>query len=158
MRCTINNLNQVNRVLKDKSIYPFITDDGSLTVDEFTAAPFLQNKHCFVLAPNEYSIFMFTPVNGFTCEIHANVVPEGRGDKAVKACSDAINWIFDNTRYEKIISYIPVICPNVIKFTTKVGFRQEGLITKSWKKNGRLHDQVMICSTKEEWEKWQPQQ
>jgi len=149
MRCGIDNLDHVNSILQHESIYPFITDDGSPSAEDFTVEPLLSNEGCYLLAPDEYSVFMFVPMNEITYDLHVNVISEGRGQAAVKSIAEATEWMFENTPCQKIIGYIPTICPNVYKFALKTGFEREGYLTKSWKKDGQLYDQYLITMTKE---------
>ena len=86
-RCTIEDLGFVNSVLKHESIYPFISDDRSSPVEEFTVEPLLSNPNVYFLTTNKYTVFLtFPTINNIIYEFHINMVaPEGRGKAAVES-------------------------------------------------------------------------
>jgi len=152
MRCTIDDLYRVDRVLKHDSIYPFISDDNSLSVDEFTTEGILKNDNVYVLSPDEYTVFIAFPFNSVTYDIHVNMVaPEGRGKNAEVTTRMMLEYMFTETPCQKLISVIPFSCENVLLFALKMGMKLEGIIKKSYLKNGELQDQRLLGMTKEYW-------
>ena len=53
-------------------------------------------------------------------------------------------------KYQKLVAQVPVIYPNVIKFTEMAGFQQEGTNRASYRKNGALYDQIWLGITRDE--------
>lgn len=153
MRLSVNGIDFVNRILTDDSIYPFIADDYSPAKEEFTALPFLENESVYVLSPNEYSVFVIHPHNSIMYEIHVNILPEGRGRHAIEATGKAFEYIFTETKCEKLICIIPVICENVYSFALKMGMEPEGILKESFLKNGKLIDQHIMGIGKTFWSK-----
>lgn len=90
-------------------------------------------------------------VNSATLEIHAQILPEFR-DCAKESARKVLQWVLDYSpdKYQKLIATIPVIYPNVIKFTENAGFQREGVNRLSYRKHGELHDQVMLGITRDE--------
>lgn len=151
-RCTIEDLEFVDSVLKHDSIYPFISDDNFPPVDEFTIEPLLVNPGVHVLTTNEYSVFLGVPVvNTIVYDYHVNILPEGRGKIAVESNIQAVDYLFHETECQKLISFIPELYPNVLKFALANGEVEEGLLHKSFLKNGKLYNIHVLGITKEQW-------
>ena len=78
--------------------------------------------------------------NDVTIEVHINVIPEFRHN-AKEFAGLAVQWLWDNTRCQKLVAEIPEIFPDVINFTKKFGFKPEGVNSLSYMRNGVLYDQ-----------------
>jgi hypothetical protein len=89
-------------------------------------------------------------LNKVTAAIHANVLPVHRKKYSHYTGLAALQWIIDNTDYQKVVATIPVIYGNVKRFTSGFGFNQEGISTNSYLKNGSLVDQYLLGITRDE--------
>ena len=134
----------VNRIMRDKQIYPYISDDGCPNVEDFTALPILQNEGCYVLSPDDNSVFIFYPWNYVTYEVHTCILPDSRGVIATMLGREVCLWMFDYTFCRKIVTHIPVNNPSAYALAYRVGFRKEGLNKQSFLKNNELHDQILM--------------
>ena len=152
-RCTIEDLDFVNSVLRHDTIYPFIADDMFPPVDEFSLEPLLINPGVYFLTTNKYTVFVAIPIiNNFVYEFHVNMIaPEGRGKVAVESTKEAVNYLFFGTHCLKLVSFIPVIYENVVKFACANGEQIEGTIKDAYLKNGKLYDMYLLGVTKEHW-------
>jgi hypothetical protein len=151
-RCTINDLEFVNYILTDDSVYPYISEDNtSEDIKNKMAEIYLSTPLIYVLSPNKYSIFIYIPMTSIMYEIHSNVLPDGRGKAALKALNESMEWIFENTICRKIISWIPMCNRLALTFAINSGAKKQGHITKSFVKYGELHDQLIYGITQEEW-------
>ena len=92
-------------------------------------------------------VIMVVPVNGVTCVVHTACLPELWG-KTSEFIRDCIDWGMDNTRYQKIITYIPAFNKLAIRAAKRAGFEQEGLVKQSFLKNWKLYDQYLFGLTK----------
>lgn len=70
-----------------------------------------------------------------------------KGDKDIGFLSDSyecgkniIDWIWNNTDCKKLIGRIPEYNKLALKFTQKMSFKKEGVLSKSFQKDGELHD------------------
>ena len=104
---------------------------------------------CVFLHPNRHVLFMMTLRTNTLWEVHTMIMPEGRGKEAVEATRGAAKWFFENSKCEKIITYIPVFNRKAKLFAKLVGMKEEGICTKSFKKHNQLHDQWFLGLEKE---------
>lgn len=151
MRLTEKDIDFVDRVLRDESVYPWISDDGSVSAGAFTTKPFFYNPSVYVLSPNQWSVFIFLPVNSCCFDVHSNVLPEGRGVKAIVAGKAVLNWMFQETKCLKVITSIPVFNAPAYALARRCGMTPEGKNRKSFLHKGVLYDQHMLGITEEEW-------
>jgi hypothetical protein len=94
--------------------------------------------------PNEFTVIICTPVSGTIGCIHINTLRDGRGDTAIEAALDGMQWIKENTHYTYVVAYIPTKYMNVIRFSEKVGFMKNLFIPNSYVKDGVMYDMVMM--------------
>lgn len=103
----------------------------------------------YFLHPNKYTLFMLTMRTMTLFEVHTMILSEGRGRGAIEATREAAQWIFENTNCEKIVTYVPKFNRKARIFAKMVGMKDEGICTKSFRKNGTLHDQWVLGLEKE---------
>ena len=75
---------------------------------------------------------------------HVQVLPEHRIQHADEFGTKVIEWVWNNTEINKLRALIPAIYPNVKRFSELMGFKDEKLITDSYKKDGQLFDEWLI--------------
>ena len=62
-----------------------------------------------------------------------------------------LDWVWGNTdEYKKLVALVPFLYPHVQSFAKSLGFEHEGTLTKSYLKNGDLHDQWILGFSKVE--------
>lgn len=152
MRCNLNDITFVHNLLTDNSILPYIIEDGFTDkMKNEMAYTLLNNKNIYVLSPSINSIFVLVPHNFTTCVGHVNILPKGRGCKGIKDEKKAIDWIFTNTKYQKIIGWTPESYKHVIRFHKLCGFKYEGCNQSCVLKDGELQNEVLLGITKGNW-------
>lgn len=129
----------IKSIITDRSIYDHISDDGSPSIDEFE--PFQGDDFYYLVF--EGGLFMFHPWNHVTVEVHVCVLPKYRGKSHIKA-KEAFDWMFENTKYKKIIAQIPEFNTNAFILSKKSGMELEGINRKSFMKNSKLYDQYIM--------------
>lgn len=145
MRLSIKDLDLANSILRHPDVYPFIRDDYSPTVEDFTAEPLLNMESVYFLLPAEGCLFMLTPfITSTVYEGHTAVIPESRGKTAIQAGRDAIAWMFSNTRCEKIVGFFHEDNRRAIMWSIKVGMKRTHLLTGAMRLNGVTGDLVMV--------------
>ncbi len=149
---TIDDLEFVDMVFKHEAVWPFMSEDGA-DLQNFTARPLLDHPNCIVLIPNQWSVFVATPINRTTFDCHQNVLPEGRGKAAMTAGQHCIDWVFKNTSYSKLMGWIPFFNRPAYALAIRLGFWVEGIARKSFTKNAKLYDQWLVGLAKGE-RKW----
>jgi hypothetical protein len=158
MRCTIDDIEKVERVLKADEIYPNITDDGSMPVEEFTICESLKCELNYYLMPNENMLVCMHPMNSITFDCHVNVLNAGRNETLMDESKKVLDYIFSKTPCQKMIAFIPVKYVNVMRYAMRIGMKIEGDSKESYLKDGVLYDQYLFGLTKKEYEQWQKQQ
>jgi len=63
---------------------------------------------------------------------------------------DAINFGFENTRYSKVVVFIPEFNTLAVSLCEDIGFEKVGVITESFLKNFETHDQIIMSLGKYE--------
>lgn len=133
------DLNKIIKVLKDPEIFDRISEDGP-TSDTWLPS---MDEAIFLSDAEGVGVVIYHAINSVTVEGHIQILSQHR-DKAAEFSEQALQWLWDNTKFEKIIVQIPEIYPDVVKFVQKFGFSFEGVNKLSHRKNGRLHDQYYL--------------
>ena len=150
MLCDKKDIERLNNLFADEAIYPFIVDDTAREDQRYKMGEYYLNQRgTIILSPIPESAFVYQQHNGTTFNVHANVLKHKRKE-ALNAATASVAWVFDNTRFLKIIAFVSPIFPNVCGFTEKCGFTKEGVITKSLLRDGVLYDQNVYGLTKED--------
>lgn len=76
---------------------------------------------CIVLV-GEHGIVFADPMDETHVAIHVTVDPDGRGKWAQGFFRSSVRWLFTNTRAEHIVSQIPIVDTNVVRFATDSWF------------------------------------
>ena len=150
MRLTQQDYAIANRIIHHRDIYPMITDDYADPNHTQLGTFFLTQPTIWLVHPSEHVLLMTVPRTMVVHEVHTMIEPEGRGKQAVKDVQAAAKWYFENEgRCEKIITYVPFHNKPAYSFAKIVGMKDEGVCTKSFKKNGVLLDQWVLGLEKE---------
>ena len=149
-RCTIDDLEFVDSILKHDSIYPFISDDYCPKAEDYTCAPLLSHNGVYYLSPDKNSIFVYIPINSITYEVHSNVLPPARNRSSELALM-TVKYMFEQTKCMKIKTHVPVFNTPALHLSFKCGLRVEGNLRESFLKNNKLYDQIILGLSKGEW-------
>lgn len=95
--------------------------------------------------------------NDHCYQIHGGVRPDQFG-RGAKICDVMGRTLLFNTPCLKIVAIIPGFNRLMRACVQKIGLKQEGVVTKSFLKWSRLHDQYVYGITKGEARLWPPQQ
>jgi hypothetical protein len=151
-RCLIEDAEFVRRIITHPDVYPGVTDDGSGPAEKWNrAGEILSNPDIYALSPNPNALFLYLPINSATTEVHTCILPDGRGREGVRAAKESIRWIFTQTDFRKIISWVPSFNRAALVFARMAGLSREGINRMSFLKDGTLFDQHLLGITKEEW-------
>ena len=130
-------------------IWVTIAEDGQIK-ENFKA---YCESECWLLMMDDkefvgmYNLHAHTSV---MVEIHAHVLPKYRAKYSQATGTTVLQWIIDETKYEKVIAVIPTIYENVKRFTCSFGFKEEGVNRHSYMKNGEIVDQWLLGITRDE--------
>lgn len=140
-----------NRIMLHPDVYPHICDDHADPDHTQLGAAMLMNKMVWMVQPSQHVLLMAVPVSLTLYEVHTMIEPEGRGKQAILDVRKAAKWFFENpdNKCEKIFTLVPVMNRAAKIFAKKVGMVEQGTFTKSFKKDGLLHDQLILGLEKE---------
>lgn len=141
----------VNSIFNGPTVIEHICDDASSGDRPYDFGPLMgtpESKGSFFLTNGETAVCFLMPMNGTTLDLHSAILPEARGKQAIQIGKDVIQWIWENTRYIKLASWIPVANVPAYAFARKCGFVVEGTLTKSFMKDGKLQDQILVGLSK----------
>ena len=135
----------ISKIYNHPKVYKWISDDCSPRPYE----PVINNSFIYLIDETKNGVIRIEPVNSICCQVHTALSPEiwGKGFEFVK---NATAWGFQNTRYMKIITLVPEYNRLAISLCKKCGFKQEGIIEKSFLKNWKLYDQILFGLTKKQ--------
>lgn len=137
----------IKSILSDPELFSRIADDG-ITAPSEIQINLVDN--IFLVNEKMTGIFIFHPFSSMCAWFHVNIQKHDRAN-SIPDAKDAINWAFDHDM-EKLICSIPECFPRAVTFVEKLGFKLEGVITKSIKKNGNLYNQVIYGLEKQAWD------
>jgi len=140
----------IEAILMDEEIYDRICGDDRAPVKVDV------NEEAWILMVDEdvVGVYCLHPLNRWTLGIHAHVLPAKRDRYSVETGKAALRWVLDNSDYQKIVAEVPEVFPDVIAFTKKFGFQEEGVNRKSIKKHGKMVNQVYLGITRPEIERY----
>lgn len=146
MRCFDAEL--IKDVVTTPGLWETVSDD-SVHPDKFI--PDVEGQ-CWLAAIDGgclLGFFQYHPLNGTTLIAHPHILPQFRGKRAFKAGKDQFDWMFSEyVKYNKIVGFIPFIYKNVKIYCNMIGMKDEGVCSKSYMKDGELHDQWIVGKVK----------
>lgn len=83
----------------------------------------------------------FSPYNRTTLDFHAYIYKQHRR-YSIECGKLAIKWFKEQSpsMYKKLISQVPSCYRHIRRYAFSIGFKQEGVWSKSFTKDGKLHD------------------
>jgi RimJ/RimL family protein N-acetyltransferase len=139
----------IKRIVTDKSVYSKVSDDESPAAKDWQ--PSQHEQAYYLLVKNgidELGIFYVAPQNGVTYQVHTCLLPHAYGPKAAVAAKELLDWVFENTNCERLVTEIPEYNSLALRFALKAGMEKYGYNPKSFKKDGVLHGVMMLGISK----------
>ena len=93
--------------------------------------------------------FFIRPLSTYCMDVHGGIHPDYYG-KGREICREMIEHLFKTTLCLKIVVFIPAFNRLARNSAIKIGFKEEGILTRSFLKYMRLHDQHIYGLTKTE--------
>ena len=141
----------IRAVLTHKRVYPKISDDNSPAAEDYY--PIEHESIWYVLA-RDYNyidndsdllgVWLLVPQNSVCWEVHTALLPCAWGDIGLEAAKLLPGWIWQRTPCRRIITNVPANNRLALHFAWKAGMRVFGTNEKSWLKDGKLWDQIML--------------
>jgi len=138
-----HDINAVDRILNHPRVYDSISDDSS-------PRPYFSPPEGFyIMDDTQAGVIALQKINGIACQAHIATLPEmwGRARAFVK---EALCWGFVNTQYIKVVATIPEFNRPAMRLCHDCGFTIEGILTGSFLKDWKMHDQIIFGMTSAE--------
>jgi len=139
----------IRELCLDPSIFPYISDD--FTADASTWKPIESDQVVYLLARDAEGLCgfgIFLPDTWACWKAHVGFLPRSYGSVAFTAFKEMVDWMWTNTKAERIVGEIVQQNRRAIQFVTRVGFRPYGVNEKSYRRGGQLLDQVCLGISK----------
>lgn len=143
----MNDGELIRLIITEPHVYPYVTDDYSPAPEDYRPP----EAPAYMVASDEdtlLGLFALTATSGAIVEVHTCLLPAAYGDKAVEAANLVAEWVWANTKFNRIITNVPVINRIAMRFAERAGMKQFGVNEKSFLKHGVYHDQVMLGLTR----------
>ncbi len=137
--------NLIRSIVTHPEIYKHVSDDGSPAPEDFEPPVNKAVLHVLVFDDEELrGLFTFVQQNFIELEVHTTLLPVARGPFAREASRGVIRWVWENTCYMRIITHVPAYNRLALAFAKRAGLIGFGVDQKSYLKNGKLWDQVLL--------------
>jgi len=133
------------KIINHNKVRKWVVDD--LSPDNYT--PFMHESVIVLMDDEKLGMIRIEPMNGICCQVHIATKPKMWGH-AVEFGQLAKEWLFKHTRYQKVVAMVPAYNRLAIRVCRKIGFKQEGVIERSFLRNWELHDWIVFGLNKNE--------
>lgn len=141
----------IRKVITHPRIYKHLVDDNSPARDDYYP---IEDEHIWYIVVREIfpdagpeellGLWMLHPHNSICWEIHTALLPNAWGERAHRAAGMVIEWIWENTPCLRLITNVPSSNRLALNYAKRAGFEQYGVNPASFRKDGKLHDQVLL--------------
>ena len=80
---------------------------------------------------------------------HVSMLPQALGPRAREAGVAVVPWLWEHTPALRLVCHISAANTLAIRYAERMGLEQYGLNPKSWMKDGKLHDEVLLGISKD---------
>lgn len=129
--------------MTDPHIWGKVADDFAPPPHEFQ--PIEGPMYIGVTGDGEpWGLFVLVPHTSTIVEVHTCLLPICWGVNAYEAALGFAEWIWRNTQFDSLITFVPVNNRLALRFAKVSGMVEVGRLPKSFRKNGVLHDQILL--------------
>lgn len=130
-------------ILLSNDIWPLIAEDDA---DIKNCMPDVINDVWLAIEHNGslVGVCCIHSKNSVTAQAHIQILPQYRKEASLIAGAQILDWIKINTSFKLLLTEVPTIYPNVISYLKTFDFKESGLLEKSYKKNGKLVDLMIL--------------
>lgn len=89
-------------------------------------------------------LFIVSAHSAYLWEIHQCFLPKAWGAKAIQATIEFREWIWKESRCERLFGQIVESNRLALRFAKAAGMTEFGTHPKSFMKNGRMQDQILV--------------
>lgn len=130
----IDNIDLIKETMLKPYIWPHIHDDTTSSDDFVPAEPVDGWIMYLGVFDDDYcGFFLVVRKNSITYEIHTVLEKWCRGSRAIQAAKAVVEWIFDNTDCQRLVTEIPEGNIPAERLAINAGLSQYGLNEHSFK-------------------------
>ena len=140
-----HDMDIVRQVMTHPKVYPWISDDGCPTAEEFR--PVDIEPLWYVLCcdgADLLGLWLFSPQNSVTYEVHTCLVPGHGFRRAREAGKAVLRWMWKNSGAQRIVTNVPAFNRIALRYAQDGGLVQFGVNRESFLKDGILYDQILL--------------
>lgn len=142
-----HDMNLVKSLSTRPDIYPLIIDDGCPKAEDYHP---IDSSHRYFLVPwlidikpIPMGIVAFYALGHVLFEGHIFILPEYQHKLSLEIGQKSLEWLWSHTYAQKVVTFIPITKPHVIKYVTKLGFKEEGFCPGSFSSDQKIIDQYI---------------
>lgn len=139
----------IKKIIRHPKIYSAVSDDFCPPADQWE--PIQHEDAWYVIARDgdeTLGLWALFPENGACWKVHTCLLPEAYGERAAIAVREFSAWLWANTKCLRVITDVPAYNRLALRFALNAGLTQFGINPKSYMKNGKLHDIIMLGISK----------
>lgn len=140
-------------IMVHPSVSPWISDDMFAALDRESIAEALQQSRDHMLATYNglpMGSFSYIRRNAVMAEVHSAVLPQFRGKLSEDAARESLRIAFESLGYSKVITWVPDDNRPALALAKRVGMVDEGHVSHSYLRQGKLLGQSLLGITREE--------
>lgn len=141
----------IKSIVTHTRIYGSVTDDFSLPREKWEP---LRDEGVFYLLVKELEevlgVFILMPHNAICWDVHTCLLPKSWGERSRIATHEAIQWVFENTPCQRLITEVPEYNTLAQRLAEDSGMRPYGMNPSAYMKNGKLHGLNLLGISKGE--------
>lgn len=138
-------------IITRPEIWQHATDDFGPSPAEFEPAQSDAVWYVSVRDGDELlGMFMLVPENAICWKVHTCMLSTAWGKKAKQAAKEGIEWAWENMPALRLVTDVPEYNRQASIFARWAGMTQFGLNPKSYQKNGKLQDVMLLGISKPE--------
>lgn len=135
----------IRQVMIHPKVYKHITDDSAPEPEDFQPRMGPGMVYLGAYDGREFlGIWLFVERNSVCLEAHTMLLPCAYGERGAAAAKACERWIWEHTPCQRIITEVPSYNLLAYRFAIEAGFKAFGRNLKAWKKDGKLHDLIML--------------
>jgi RimJ/RimL family protein N-acetyltransferase len=135
----------IGEIMRDRAVYGPSTDDYAPPRLEFQPREDPDIWYLLTWDGNlMLGLFAIAPQSAIVWEIHTRLLPQAYGPRAAEALREVLTWIWQHTPAQRIVTNIPETNRLALRFGARCGFEVFGRNPKSFRKDGRLVDQILM--------------
>ena len=139
----------IKAVVTHPKVYLHVSDDFSPSAEAWE--PIKDDTAWYVLvrdAEEVLGLWAFFPENAICWDVHTCLLPTAYGERARQAVNQVPDWIWQHTQCVRIVTKVPAYNRIALKFAKVAGMTEYGCNPRSYMKDGKLHDLILLGMSK----------